>query len=638
MHDRDWRSNEFSGFFKDDWKISPALTLNLGLHWEYFGIPFEGKGRAAQPTAGNENGACGIACGALTVAQFVGKNSPHPDLQLYKDDWNNFAPSIGFAYTLPWFGKDKTILRMGYGWAYTGGALKSANGILDSIAGSSPGAVELNGGNGITYNPSSYTNLGNIALPIPQQFGVLSAPPIDGQRTDNLSVYATDRVTPYVQNFNFEVQRQVSNSLTLNVAYVGSKATKLIGAVNTNIDNIYATAAGQTLLDAFNITRAGGDAPFFTALLNGINIGGGATTVNGSTETGSTALRKNSTTRAFIANGNVGQLADFLNTSTVTGKGGGLYTTNGFPQTFFVNNPQFKTVTYYNNPAASTYHSLQVTATKRLSYGLSTQSTYTWSKTIDLSDGDGSVNYRDPNNISLEKGRAGYDRTHSLTSNGTYELPFGPNRALLNNATGFIQRLAERWQLGGVLGYTSGGPMTIVAPISSIWQTTSGATPVALGAFPTKGKLTFVSNGVTFFPGFTQISDPAKAGVSTANSLDTSFNNFAIADANGNPVLVNPGPGQVGTLGRNTVEGPAQFNLDANLLKRVKVGESKELEFRLDAVNVLNHPNFGNPNVNINSTGTGTATGSTGTNVPFGRITAVNGSARRFTFNARFTF
>src|SRR6185369_3616895 len=125
------------------------------------------------------------------------------------------------------------------------------------------------------------------------------------------------------------------------------------------------------LLDAFKITRAGGDAPFFDALLKGINIGGGATTVNGTSETGSMALRQNGTTRPFIANGNIGALANFLNTNTAgTSIGGGLYTTNGFPQGFFVLNPQFSTVNYYDNSVGSTYHSLQVKATKRLSYGL----------------------------------------------------------------------------------------------------------------------------------------------------------------------------------------------------------------------------------------------------------------------------
>src|SRR5262249_24554910 len=149
---------------------------------------------------------------------------------------------------------------------------------------------------------------------------------------------------------------------------------------------------GQTLLDAFNITRAGGNAAYFDRLLMGINIGGGASIVNGTTSTGSQALRTNTTTRAMIANGNVGALANFLNTSTAgTTKGGGLYTTNGFPQNFFVLNPQFATVNYYDNSASSSYHSAQIQVTKRLSYGLANQLTYTWSRALDISDGDGII-------------------------------------------------------------------------------------------------------------------------------------------------------------------------------------------------------------------------------------------------------
>jgi hypothetical protein len=469
LHDRDWHSNEMSLFFKDDWKFSSRLTLNLGIHWEYFGVPYEGKGRAGQPIGGNETGACGISCGALTTDQFVGKNSPHPDVKLYKDDYNNFAPSVGLSYSLPWFGRDKTVLRMGYGWAYTGGALKSANTILDSIAGAAPGAVELSGGNGITFNPSVYTNLQNLALPILQQYAPLTAPPINGQRSDTLSVYSSNRSTPYVQNFNFEIQRAISETFTLDAAYVGSKGTRLFGGRNLDVTNIYSQAAGQTLLDAFNATRAGLNAPYFDKLLNGINIGGGASTVNGTSETGSMALRQNSITRPFIANGNVGALANYLNTSTAgTSQGGGLYTTNGLPQNFLVLNPQFATVNYYDNSVGSTYHSLQIQATKRLSHGYTNQFTYTWSKALDISDGDGIVTPRDPNNVNLEKARAGFDQTHIISSTGTYELPFGQGRAFLGNAPNWIQRLTEKWTLGGIFSYSTGSPLTITAPVSTL--------------------------------------------------------------------------------------------------------------------------------------------------------------------------
>src|SRR4030095_10238531 len=100
-------------------------------------------------------------------------------------------------------------------------------------------------------------------------------------------------------------------------------------------------------------------------------------------------------------------------------------------------------------------------------------------------------------------------------------------------------------------------------------------------------------------------------------------------------LLSNPAPGSVGTLGRAWIEGPGHVGLDLNVIKRIKIGEQKDFELRLDAVNVLNTPYWGNPNVDIN-------------NAQFGRITAsdVTGAHnadfrsgnRRFTLNARENF
>lgn len=69
----------------------------------------------------------------------------------------------------------------------------------------------------------------------------------------------------------------------------------------------------------------------------------------------------------------------------------------------------------------------------------------------------------------------------------------------------------------------------------------------------------------------------------------------------GTIVLLNPNPGQIGSLGLNYIEGPRSLGLDMNLIKRVHIDESKDFEFRIVATNVLNHPIFGSPNLNINS-------------------------------------
>jgi len=348
--------------------------------------------------------------------------------------------------------------------------------------------------------------------------------------------------------------------------------------------------------------------------------------VNGTTVTGSAALRAYTATRAFIANGNVGQLADFLNRSVnVTGKGGGFVRNGGLPETFFVLNPQFTEVWSHGNSSNSTYHSMQVQLTKRLSNGFTTQSSYTWSRGLGFDGGDTITNPRNPRNLALDKQLLPYHRTHVIMSNGIYELPFGPGRPFLADAPAVVQRLVERWQFGGVFNWSSGAPLTVAAPISAVWESTSGMTPNIVGDFPKNvGKVTKVANGVAYFPGLLQTNDPAGAGVSPLNGLSGSFSNRAITDSQGQLLLVNPAPGQIGNLGLRTIEGPALVNFDVNLVKRVRITESKEFEFRIDALNVLNDPQFANPNVNINNTS-------------FGRIISARGN-RRFVINARLNF
>src|SRR5262249_48487352 len=161
--------------------------------------------------------------------------------------------------------------------------------------------------------------------------------------------------------WNVQIQRAIARNTIVEVRYIGTKATKLWDSIPLNTEDIF----NNGLLDAFNITRAGGNAELFDRMLNGINIVQTATTVNGTTETGSMALRQNATTRFLIANGNVGGLANFFNTSTLgTGQIGGLLRQNGFPENFIKRNPQFNGVALQGNADNSSYHSLQAQFTK----------------------------------------------------------------------------------------------------------------------------------------------------------------------------------------------------------------------------------------------------------------------------------
>jgi len=208
-----------------------------------------------------------------------------------------------------------------------------------------------------------------------------------------------------------------------------------------------------------------------------------------------------------------------------------------------------------------------------------------------------------------------------------------------------VSRIVERWQFGAIFSWSSGVPITITASNAELnWTqspqtinlTRTPNTANILGSLPKdSGKLTYTTNGGYYFKGYTQVTDPSVNSVTPLQTLQSSFSNKALADANGNIIVANPAPGTVGTLGRQWIEGPTHANLDVNLVKRIRLGERKEFEIRVDAVNVMNNPRWSLVNSDINST-------------DFGRLTAADSSGnnqadtqianRRFTFSARLNF
>src|SRR5207253_7090426 len=140
------------------------------------------------------------------------------------------------------------------------------------------------------------------------------------------------------------------------------------------------------------------------------------------------------TLRTQLANGSVGAFANTLNTLT-TGTGssinGAVLRRAGFPENYIVPNPQYKGISMLDNLGNSTYHSLQLQFTRRLTKGFTNTTTWTWSKAMGDSDTDAGANYRDPTRRSIERALLGFDRQHQITSNGTYELPFGTGHFLL---------------------------------------------------------------------------------------------------------------------------------------------------------------------------------------------------------------
>src|SRR6185503_5847704 len=116
------------------------------------------------------------------------------------------------------------------------------------------------------------------------------------QRSQSISLHDSTYTTPYVQTFTLGVTRSLASNLTLDVKYIGTHGLKLHSTMNLNDSEIRRNG----LLNALEVTRAGGNAPMFDQMLKGLNLGSG---VVGSAVTGSEALRQNSSFRSLIANG-----------------------------------------------------------------------------------------------------------------------------------------------------------------------------------------------------------------------------------------------------------------------------------------------------------------------------------------------
>ena len=327
----DTRQNEFALFFKDDWKIRPSFTLNAGLRYEFYGIPFEGNGLATAPIGGGIAllGVSGrsfdrwlrpnnpVDLSLVTTPEFVGPHTVNPDKGIYKNDWNNFGPAVGFAWQLPWLGEGKTNIRGGYQMTFSGGGRAQP---IDNFIFSNPGFQHI----AQTQGPTNGTlfDLRNLpaAVPVTPTAQPMQSIPVL-KLNQNGAAYDYNYETPYVENFTLSVTRKLTRRVDVDVRYIGTRGLKLNGNYNLNVPNVF---YNQPLFDALSQTRAGADALLFDQMFMGLNLNPGTSgfsAVNGTTQRGSAHLRQSTTFRAALANGDFASVADLLNTFNGTGTG-----------------------------------------------------------------------------------------------------------------------------------------------------------------------------------------------------------------------------------------------------------------------------------------------------------------------------
>jgi Carboxypeptidase regulatory-like domain/TonB dependent receptor len=203
---RDTFTNNFGLFFQDDWKITDLLSLNLGLRYEYLGVFREEGDRLSNfiPTRG------------LVRVGEAGLD------QLYQPDYNNFGPRLGFAFDLT--GEGHTILRGGFGWYYDTPSQDYF--LLQGFQNGGPGSPALN----------PLPGLGTFNLTFPETATIPYGPNIPifgsaggGLPTTNLPLSAVDLNlrTPYLMNYNLNLQHELRRGTVLQTSYVGSRGIKL---------------------------------------------------------------------------------------------------------------------------------------------------------------------------------------------------------------------------------------------------------------------------------------------------------------------------------------------------------------------------------------------------------------------------
>lgn len=212
-------------------------------------------------------------------------------------------------------------------------------------------------------------------------------------------------------------------------------------------------------------------------------------------------------------------------------------------------------ITLRDSSGTSTYNALWVTATKKLSRGLQFDASYTWSHSIDEnSRNDQGVVVQDSNNIFSSVGNSDFDARHRFVLSGIYELPFKGNR------------LTSGWELAPIFSAQSGNPFNIIVPDPTI----SGVATIRPNLV---GPVTITNNPLGFWIQPTSFS-PSGAPI---------FAQFQAPS------------GDFGNLGRNAFVGPGFEDLDLALIKNTKVSERVNAQLRLDAFDLLNHPNYGQP-------------------------------------------
>ncbi|HKV23682.1 MAG TPA: TonB-dependent receptor [Candidatus Acidoferrum sp.] len=605
---RNYRQNDWSFYLGDNWRINRKLTLTLGTRYEYFSPVDERNGLVLLPQIAAGSTVQQTLSGNATVG-FAGGPSPRP---LYSKDFHDFAPNVGLAWDP--FGDGKTAIRAGFSMNYVNDEFFTAVGnAAAGNAGLSPSVTD-NGPTGFGLFGPTVSAPDTLAAPpfqVPIDF--LTEVQNLGDFVGGVAGYSIDPHirTPYVEQWNLSVQRDIGWNTSLTVSYIGNHGVGLWRAIDLN--QLQFTNNG--FLADFNRAR------------NNLFLTGDPTCTT-SQNSGCQAL---TVFPLLPFEGFVGQ-SSLVDNYVLTGQIGALeslYHADGFDQgnnplpgpnnvVNFFPNPYIMGADLLKNTSFSSYNAGVVEVRRRFSRGLYFQGNYTYSKT--MTDFGGSQSqfqpFQDNARPQLEKQRAPFDLTHAFKANFTYELPIGKGHRLFGSRSRVLGLLTDGWETGSVFTWQSGAPFSILSQLATFNRTGSRSVNNTAIATLTHGQISG-DLGVFEQPnGTVDIVNPSLIS-SNGTGAPLAPQLSCVPAVTGG--FCNPQPGQVGNLQLDAFNGPVFFDWDTSASKDFNLTERFKLTFRAEAFNVLNHPVFfaGDPSLggaqSINSTTFGQSTTLTST-------------------------
>lgn len=652
------RQRELGLFAQDSWRARPNLTINYGTRWEIDFVPRNVNG--IYTTAGYQS-VFGVSGEGNLFKPGVFKGVLLPQFELtdindkaYRTRLSDFAPSFGLAWSVPtssnkWLkhiigGAGMTVIRGGYSIAY----VREGFNTFHSMWGLNEGPSLTLTVNSTTTNTQYFTGPNNFSGPGSVLFRdpTLPAAPLPASTTFPITAgFGTDfnewqpnMRMGYVQSWTFGLQRELGKDLAVELRYVGNHGTKLWRQYGLNEVNIFENG----FLNEFKIAQEN----LRLARLanpNSINFGPQAS-VAGTRPVPIIAAGLNTTNdqgfATTIARGEAGRLANtiaFNNASMNRLMSAGIAPFVTLPNgtrvsNFFIINPLATAGSFLvTNDGHTTYNALQVEVRKRLSRGLLLDGSYTIAKSLTNMFASSSSVFSQPRSLRLpeyDKGLSPWDLRHAFKINGIYELPFGPGRYWLGHTRGFIGKVLEGWQIGGVARIQS-GTSTLLTSGRQTFNSQDGGfllrniTRRELQKMidirkETVCPATGACRGVVYWLP-QSIIDNTLAAFELTGTLKPNEPYLAPANV----------PGEFGE--RLFLQGPWQQRIDLNVLKRTRVGERFTVDFRAQFLNAFNIANFFLvPLADASAQGIGTQFGQTrtafrditvsGTNDPGGRL------------------